>query len=74
MVEKKAFLPNPEHQCCVSQCGEHDYSAHNKKKGNYYEHPSLTLFTVESLILSKMAQRKAFITDPKYQYRLSQRK
>ena len=31
---KKAFLANPKHQYHVSQCGEHDCSANNKKKEN----------------------------------------
>ena len=31
MVERKAFLPNPKHQYRVSQKGEHDGSADNKK-------------------------------------------
>ena len=38
MVEKKAFLVNPKHQYHASQSGEHDYSAHSKKKGDYYEY------------------------------------
>ena len=44
MVERKAFLANPKHQCRVSQYGEHDCSAHNKKNADYYEYPSLTHF------------------------------
>ena len=32
---KKAFLANPTHQYCVSQCGEHDYRANNKTNGDY---------------------------------------
>ena len=40
MVERKAFLANPNHQY-----HEHDCSAHNKKKGDYYECPSLSHFT-----------------------------
>ena len=42
MVERKAFLTNPKHQYRVSQCGEHDYSAHNKKNGADYMYPSLS--------------------------------
>ena len=42
---KKAFLAM--HQYCVSQCGEHDYSANNKKNGYYYGYPSLSHFTDE---------------------------
>ena len=41
---KKAFLAKPMHQYCVSQWGEHDCSAHNKKNKDYYEYPSLSLF------------------------------
>ena len=42
MVERKTFLPNPKHQDCVSQCGEHDCIASNKKNGDYYKNQSLT--------------------------------
>ena len=44
---KKDFLPNPKHQCRVSQCGEHDSCANNKKNGDYYVHPRLSHFTDE---------------------------
>ena len=44
---KKALLANPKHQYRVSQCGEHDCSAHNEKNGDYYEYPSLTHFMDE---------------------------
>ena len=47
MVEKKAFLANPKRQDCVSQCGEHDYSTHNKNNRDYYEYTSLSLFMDE---------------------------
>ena len=47
MVERKAFLASPDHQYHVSQCGEHDYSAHNRKTVDYYEYPSLTHFVDE---------------------------
>ena len=39
---KKAFLANPKHQYHVSQCGEHDCNANNKKNRDYYEYPSLS--------------------------------
>ena len=45
MVEKKAFLGDPKLQYYVSQCGEHDCSANNKKNGDYYERASLSYFT-----------------------------
>ena len=47
MVERKAFPANQKHQYCVSQRGEHDCSAHNKKNGDYYDYPSLSHFTDE---------------------------
>ena len=47
MVESKAFLANPKHQYHVSQRGEHDCGAHNKKNVDYYEHPSLIHFMDE---------------------------
>ena len=45
MLERKAFLTNPKHQYCVSQCGEHDCSAYKEKNGDYNEYPSLPHFT-----------------------------
>ena len=42
MVERKAFLANPKHQYRVPQWGEHTWSAHNEKNGNYNKDPSLT--------------------------------
>ena len=42
--ETKSFHANPKHQCHVSQCGEHDYSANNKMNGDYYEYASLSHF------------------------------
>ena len=47
MVGRKAFLAIPKHQYRVSQCVEQDYSADNKRNGDYYEYPSLTQFTDE---------------------------
>ena len=44
---KKGFLGNPKHQYHVSQRGEHDFSADNKKNGDYYEYPSLSQFLDE---------------------------
>ena len=45
MVERRAFLANPRHQHHTSQWGEHDFSANNKKNGDYYKNPSLFDFT-----------------------------
>ena len=47
MVERKDFLVNPKLQYHVSQCGEHDCGAHNKKNGDYCEYPSLSHFMDE---------------------------
>ena len=40
--KKKAFLAIPKQQYRVSQYGEHDCHASNKKKGDYYGYPSLS--------------------------------
>ena len=42
MVEREALLPNPKHQNCLSQQGEHNCSANNKKNEDYYKYPSLS--------------------------------
>ena len=47
MVEGKAFLANPNSQYHIPQRADHDCSAYNKKKGDYYKYPSLTHFTDE---------------------------
>ena len=44
---KKAFLVNPKNQYHVSQYGEHDCHADNKKNGDYYQYPSLSHLTNE---------------------------
>ena len=45
MVDEKAFLANLKHKYQVSQCGEHDCSAYNKKNRDYYKNQSLSHFT-----------------------------
>ena len=47
MVEKSAFLANPKDQYHVSQYGEHDCYANNKKNGDYNVHPCLSHFMDE---------------------------
>ena len=44
---KNSFPANLKHQYRVSQSGERDCGAHNKKNGDYYKDPSLTLLTDE---------------------------
>ena len=39
---KKAFLSKLKHQYHVSQWGEHDCIAHNKKERDYYDYPCLS--------------------------------
>ena len=47
MVKKKAFLSNLKHQYHASQCGEQDFIANNKWKGDFYDNPSLSHFKNE---------------------------
>ena len=72
MVERKAFLANPKRQYHVSQWGEHDCSAHHEKNGDYNEYLSLSYFPGWTLIIRKIVERKAFLINPKRQYRVSQ--
>ena len=44
MVERTALLENPKHEYHVSQYGEQDCSALNKRNGDYYKYPSLSHF------------------------------
>ena len=71
MVEKKAFLPNPKHVYHVSQRGEHDCSANNKKWRllRVFMFVSIHRCTV---IIRKMVERKAFLANVKRQYHVSQ--
>ena len=47
MVDRKAFPANPKYQDRISQCVEHNCSAHDKKNRDYYEYPILSNFTDE---------------------------
>ena len=67
MVERKAFLANPKHQCHLSQCEEHDCSATNKNNRDYCKRPSLSHFTD----IRKMLEKKHFLAKPKHQYHAS---
>ena len=53
MVGRKALLANPKRQNSVSYYGEHDCKANNKKKGDYYEYPSLSPFSNEPWLKQK---------------------
>ena len=41
---KSFFFANPKHQYHLSQCAEHDCSAHNEKNGDYKEYLKLSHF------------------------------
>ena len=49
------------HQYRVSQWGEHNCSAHNKKNGDYYEYPSLSHFMDEHWLQEKWRKEKLFL-------------
>ena len=61
MVRRNAFLANSKCQYHVSQRGEHDYSANNKKSGEYYEYPCLFHFTDELWTWGKWWKEKLFL-------------
>ena len=42
IVGRKAFFAKSKHQYRASKWGEHDYSAHDKRNGDYYDYPSLS--------------------------------
>ena len=72
LVERKSFLANPKHRYQVSQCEEHDRSAYNKKKWRLVWVPKFVSFPRWTLITRKTVKRKAFLANPKDQYRVSQ--
>ena len=47
MEERKVFPANRKHQYNLSQYGEDDCSANNKKNRDYYKYPSLSHFSNE---------------------------
>ena len=61
MVPKKSFQANPKHQYYVSQCGEHDCSAQNKKNGDCYEYQSLSPLMREHKFQGKWWKEKLFL-------------
>ena len=44
---KKSFSCKSKASMLCTECGEHGYSANNKKNKDYYKYPSLSLFTDE---------------------------
>ena len=58
MLERKAFLANPNHQYRLSQCREHDCSANNKKNGDYYDYLRLPYFIGEYELQEKWWKKK----------------
>ena len=61
MVERKAFLTKSKHQYRASQRGKHDYNAHNKRLGDYYENSNLTYFMDELWLQEKWWKIKPFL-------------
>ena len=70
MVERKAFLANPKHQYDVSQRGEHDCSAHNKRIEIII---SIQVYLISriTLIIMKMVKTKVVLANPTHQYHVS---
>ena len=58
--KKKAFVANPKHQCRVSQSGERDCKAKNKKKWRLLWVSKFVSFHERTLIIRKMVERKPF--------------
>ena len=69
---KKSFIANPKPQYHVSQYGEHDFSAHNKKRWRLLRVSKIVAFHGWALITRKFVARKAFLTNPKVLYLVSQ--
>ena len=71
MVERKAFLANPKHQYHVSQWGEHDCCANNKKNRDCYEYQSLPISWM-NYDYKENGRKKAFLENPKHSYHVAQ--
>ena len=61
MVGRKAFHAKPKNQYHVSECGEDDCSANNKKNGDCYNDLSLSLFMDELWSQGKWWKEKLFM-------------
>ena len=72
MVERNAFFKNSKHQYLLSQCGEYDRSAHNKKNGDYNEDQSLS-HVMDEFNYTKNGGKKSFSCQTKASSRASQR-
>ena len=71
MMERKAFLQKPKHQCHSSQWGEWVYGAKSWKERRLLCESVFASIGKQALIL-KIAVRKAFLTKPKHQCHSSQ--
>ena len=71
MMEWKAFLMKPKHQCHLPQWGEWVYSAQSWKERRLLSESMFVLIDKRTLSL-KMMERKVFLVKPKHQCHLSQ--
>ena len=71
MVERKAFLVNPKHQCHVSQCGEHDLVPIIKIL-EITMSIQVCLISWMNINCNENSGKKGFSCKPKHQYRVSQ--
>ena len=69
---KKTFIPKPKHQNCVSWWKEHVYLPNHKKKYRLSRESKFVTFNGWPLILRKIMEVKAVLTNPKHQNRSSQ--
>ena len=70
MVGRKAFLAKPKCQYRVTQRDEHDWSARNKKNGDYQDYPSL-YHLMMNFNYKENDGKKDFLAKSKHQYRAS---
>ena len=61
MVERNVFPADQTHQYRISQWGENDCIADNKKNGDYYEYRSLTHFTDKFWFYRKWWKENLFL-------------
>ena len=72
MAEREAFMLKPKHQCHSSQWVEWVYGAQSWKEKRLLCESKFVSFYRWTLIIGKMMERKTFVANPKYRYRVSQ--
>ena len=66
----KAFHANAKHQYRVSQCGEHDCCANNKKMETIMSNQVYPISRM-NFYFTKNGGKKALLANPKHQYHVS---